>query len=179
MYRDVTFLRVIANIGEIMNGEGAMMAERLLGGLVLEPHAAMVGTARHRFRSALEALGPACSVDDCVLLLSELVTNAMVHGRAGGPVRVRWYRAENALRVEVHGARGVPGPAGEAPGPERVRIGRPGPYDEGGRGLVLLGVLAGEWSAGFSPYGGVVVAFVIHGAWTARPGVPGAGGQLR
>ncbi|EFL26911.1 conserved hypothetical protein [Streptomyces himastatinicus ATCC 53653] len=138
-----------------------------LGRLVLPPDRESVPRARRWFRkfTAHEAL--ACSMDDCLLLISELVTNAIVYGEAEGlwRVRVEWYRVGTSLRVEVHN-----------PGfPARVRLRRPGAGEAHGRGLLIVDQLADEWWSGPSAHGGTVVAFVMHKAFAeqrqAGPGI--------
>lgn len=96
-------------------------------------------------------------MDDCLLLISELVTNAIVYGEAEGlwRVRVEWYRVGVSLRVEVHN-----------PGfPAKVRLRRPSAGEAHGRGLLIVDQLADEWWCGPSAYGGTVVAFVMHKAF--------------
>lgn len=65
-----------------------------LGTMTLHPVAESVPRARRWFRKFLTPYQPICSVEDCVLLLSELVTNAVVHGKSDAPwlVRVEWFR---------------------------------------------------------------------------------------
>ncbi|MFZ3470527.1 ATP-binding protein [Streptomyces sp. 2.9] len=71
------------------------------------------------------------------LLLSELVTNAVRHGRApqGRDIGVRLARYDGVLRVEVADA----GP------PVELAPRTPGERDEQGRGLVIVAALAGRW----------------------------------
>ncbi|MFG2234901.1 ATP-binding protein [Streptomyces sp. NPDC048723] len=72
-------------------------------------------------------------VDDTALLLSELVTNAFVHGD-GEVVRVRLYLTDQYVCLEVcDGSR-------EAPQPQPV-----GHLDENGRGLAIVDALADAW----------------------------------
>ncbi|HWU05120.1 MAG TPA: ATP-binding protein [Streptomyces sp.] len=94
-----------------------------------------VPLARQFVRAAL--LDWACEVDlgDVLLCVSELATNALVHGVPPGRgfrVRLTW---GSVLRVEVHDSG-----AGEVQ--ESVR---PGPLAEYGRGLALVGALADVW----------------------------------
>lgn len=65
-----------------------------LGAMTLHPLADSVGMARRWFRKLIAPYEVACSVDDCVLMISELVTNAIVYGRSDESwvVRVEWFR---------------------------------------------------------------------------------------
>ncbi|MET7368691.1 ATP-binding protein [Streptomyces sp. NPDC005566] len=77
-------------------------------------------------------------VGDVLLCVSELATNALVHGVPPGRgfrVRLSWGRV---LRVEVHDSGG-----GEVQ--EGAEL---APYAEYGRGLMLVGALADAWGVG-------------------------------
>ncbi|MFE0137280.1 ATP-binding protein [Streptomyces sp. NPDC059037] len=82
--------------------------------------------------------------DTAVLLLSELMTNAVRHGRVpvGREVGVRCVLGWGVLRVEVADACDVLPRAREA-----------GPDDESGRGLALVELLADAWGADPRPHG--------------------------
>ncbi|MFD5007189.1 ATP-binding protein [Streptomyces mutabilis] len=129
-----------------------------LGAMTLHPVAESVPRARRWFRKFIAPYEPACSVDDCVLLVSELVTNAVLHGRSDDEpwvVRVEWFRKGTALRVEVHN-----------PGlPEDVWVRCPDSDDAHGRGLLLVDAIADSWHSGPSRFGGTVVSFEMAGAW--------------
>ncbi|GAA2316798.1 hypothetical protein GCM10010431_41920 [Streptomyces kunmingensis] len=56
-----------------------------LGTILLQPAPESVPRARRWFRKFIAPYSPACSMDDCGLLLSELVTNAVLYGRAEEP----------------------------------------------------------------------------------------------
>ncbi|WTC18153.1 ATP-binding protein [Streptomyces cellulosae] len=130
-----------------------------LGSMVLEPTRESVPRARHWFRKLIDPYRPACSVDDCVLLVSELVTNAILYGRSDEEwvVRVEWFREGPSLRVEVHN-----------PGlPASVRLRHPDADDAHGRGLLLVDAIATSWNYGPSRFGGTVVSFELAGAWPA------------
>ncbi|WKX11540.1 ATP-binding protein [Streptomyces sp. NL15-2K] len=84
--------------------------------------------------------------DDVALCVSELATNALLHGAPPGRgflLRVRY--DGDVVRVEVHDSgRGEPRVADEA--------------DEGGRGLLLVAALADKWGVGERKPGKVVWA---------------------
>ncbi|WP_229818782.1 MULTISPECIES: ATP-binding protein [Streptomyces] len=74
-------------------------------------------------------------VDDVLLLVSEVVTNACLH--AGGPEELVLRHREGHLRVEVSDAN-----------PEHPRRRRPRAASlPGGHGLMVLDRLAGDWGA--------------------------------
>ncbi|MFE0806761.1 ATP-binding protein [Streptomyces sp. NPDC058848] len=128
-----------------------------LGAMTLHPVPESVPRARRWFRKFIAPYNPACSVDDCALMISELVTNAILYGRADEEwrVRVEWFREKTSLRVEVHN-----------PGfPANVRLRRPDANDAHGRGLLLVDAMAESWHSGPSRFGGTVVSFVMADAW--------------
>ncbi|GLW49659.1 hypothetical protein Stsp02_53200 [Streptomyces sp. NBRC 14336] len=71
--------------------------------------------------------------DDATLAVSELVTNAIKHGK-GQPVGLRVRRSPYELRIEV--TDGTPSPA---------RLRSADVADENGRGLFLVAALARKW----------------------------------
>lgn len=79
-----------------------------------------------------------------VLLLSELMTNAVRHGRVpvGREVEARCVLDGSVFRVEVADA------SDALPCPREA-----GPDDESGRGLALVELLADGWGADARPYG--------------------------
>lgn len=95
--------------------------------------------------AGLEVLG-----DTAALLVSEVATNALVHGR--GDVRVEAVARDGALRVEV---------SDDEPGLPAPR--RAGELDEGGRGLALLDALASDWGTDGGA-DGKTVWFEVRGA---------------
>ncbi|HWC35383.1 MAG TPA: SpoIIE family protein phosphatase [Mycobacteriales bacterium] len=110
--------------------------------LVGEPDA--VPKAR-RFTAKSLAAEPEHLVEDAEQVVSELVTNAILHG--GEPVTVRILRGENALRLEVEdGGRTLP------------VMGRPTADATTGRGLSLVAALASGWGVEESQGGKVVWA---------------------
>lgn len=104
--------------------------------------------ARRFLRSATCAEHHACVVDDAVLLVSELVTNSVLHG--GPPVVVAVDCDGESLQVRVRD--------GSAALPARRAATT---ADENGRGLQLLAEMSSSW--GVDPEGpGKHVWFVLR-----------------
>ncbi|MER8098084.1 ATP-binding protein [Streptomyces goshikiensis] len=94
----------------------------------------------------LDAWGVTSRRDDLLLCVSELATNALLHGvPPGRGYRLRLLRFEGVVRVEVHDS-----------GPGRPRVGGRNPSSEGGRGLLLVAELADRWGIGPRTPGKVV-----------------------
>ncbi|WP_233518212.1 ATP-binding protein [Streptomyces corynorhini] len=74
--------------------------------------------------------------EPAVLVLSELVTNAVRHARVpvGREIETRYLAVPEGLRLEVHDASS-----------ERPRLQRAAPGACGGRGLVIVDALADRW----------------------------------
>lgn len=103
--------------------------------LPLPPSGQAPGLARQATRDALAAWRLEELTETAVLLVSELVTNAVQHASAGGSAIVlRLETAGDWLRIEVHDA--CPG----EPAP-RPRAG----LEESGFGLVLVEAMADKW----------------------------------
>jgi anti-sigma regulatory factor (Ser/Thr protein kinase) len=107
--------------------------DELTASLPVRPEPSAVPEARAFVSGRLGAWGaPEGLARDAVLLVSELVSNAILHGRP--PIELRLRRTEGDLLVEVDdGATVVP------------RKLRPTPEDEHGRGLVIASLLADRW----------------------------------
>ncbi|MFE7358255.1 ATP-binding protein [Streptomyces sp. NPDC057543] len=105
-----------------------------------------VPAAREFVRGAVTDWGFGARLDDVLLCVSELATNALVHGvPPGRGYRVRLLLGEGgvSLRVEVHDSGG----------------GKPGvqePDGESGRGLLLVAAVADRWGVGERNPGKVV-----------------------
>ncbi|MFE7929073.1 ATP-binding protein [Streptomyces sp. NPDC057456] len=126
------------------------------------PHGpAGVGNARHRMRDQLRTGGVSESViDDAVLILSELLSNACKHGRplgdalAGdGDVRAAW-RVDPGGRLVVEVTDGG--------GPTRPAPATPSVTAHGGRGLNIITALADDWGVRDDARGEVTVWVVVH-----------------
>ncbi|MEV7344827.1 ATP-binding protein [Streptomyces sp. NPDC093544] len=126
------------------------------------PHGpAGVGQARHRMRDQLRTGGVAETViDDAVLILSELLSNACRHGRplgdalAGdGDVRAAW-RVDPSGRLTVEVTDGG--------GPTRPIPATPSVTAHGGRGLNIITALAKDWGVRDDARGEITVWAVVQ-----------------
>lgn len=133
---------------------------------LLVPHApTSVAMVRHRCVDELRARGVSpMTIDDAALVLSELVGNAVRHGKPldGSCVEVRWEISGTSVRIEVRdGGRG----------PLRHEAGRPvqGSADaEGGRGLAIVSMLTTSWGSAFDAEEAVVWADLPLAGITAQ-----------
>ncbi|MEV5599914.1 ATP-binding protein [Streptomyces sp. NPDC052299] len=133
------------------------------------PHGpAGVGQARHRMREQLRSHGVSDAVvDDAVLILSELLSNACRHGRplgrqtetGDGDVRAAWrVDRTGGLTVEVT----------DGGGPTRPIPATPSVTARGGRGLNIISALAQEWGVRDDAPGEVTVWVLIDGGRGSR-----------
>lgn len=74
-------------------------------------------------------------LDDCVLVVNELVSNAFDHGSGPRRVRLRRFPERCVVRVEVDDA-----------SPDQLVVGRSRVADERGRGLVIVDRLSKAWA---------------------------------
>lgn len=125
-----------------------------------------VRPARQFAAETLHAWGVTCRHDDVLLCVSELATNALLHGvPPGRGYRLRMLRYEGTVRVEVHDSGGG-----------RPRIAGRGPGAEGGRGLLLVAAVADRWGIGARVPGKTVwCEFAVGPAGAVGAGGPGDG----
>lgn len=125
------------------------------------PHGpAGVGDARHRMREQLRRVRvPESVVDDAVLILSELLSNAFRHGRplghaerGEGDIRAAW-RVDGTGRLTVEVTDGG--------GPTRPVPATPSVTARGGRGLNIISALAQDWGVRDSSTGEVTVWVLV------------------
>lgn len=130
-----------------------------LGRTSLSPVAASVAVARRWVAALLAEHGVRRSADDCVLMVSEVVTNAVTYGKGDGDwlIQVEVWRAGAALWIDVHNS-GIP---------DDVRVRSPAADEVHGRGLALVAALADSWEVGPSRFGGTRVAFCLARVWGA------------
>lgn len=114
----------------------------------LPADAASAGRARRLLRAALEGNDNEDSIDAAELVISEIVTNALVH--AGTAMRLRILLADRGMRVELTD--------GNSRLPSQRDFGATSPT---GRGLLLVEELVTRWGA-HPTEGGKVVWFEIN-----------------
>jgi len=93
-----------------------------------------VRLARQATRDALVTWRLAYLEETAVLLVSELVTNAVRHARGSDPITLELQAAGTWLRIEVQDA-----------DPRWPRPRTPAEFDGSGFGFVLVDALAGKW----------------------------------
>ena len=119
--------------GYYVRSEGPEGTERVLR-LALPPDVPAVRLARRATRDALAAWQLSHLEDVAVLLVSELVTNAVRHARDTGAIGLELASVGTGLRVEVQD------------GDPHWRLKPSSPDDdESGFGFVLVDSLAGRW----------------------------------
>lgn len=96
------------------------------------------------------------ALDDVVLLVSEVVTNAVVHSQSGrepdGQVSVYVARTPSVIHIEVtDGGSAITQPA----------MGAADPESDGGRGLWLVNLLATAWGTHQHDEAGAAVWFQV------------------
>ncbi|MQS14222.1 SpoIIE family protein phosphatase [Streptomyces kaniharaensis] len=113
-----------------------------------DPDGRSAAAARGFVRDALLGWGLPEVVDDAVVLVSELVTNAVVH--AGTAAEVCCLREEETVRIEVtdhHPERGLPAFTDV---PTTSSDHYADPDGEGGRGLLMCSALAERWGVEYA-----------------------------
>ena len=110
-----------------------------MSSVVLLPYApSSVAVARQRLSTDLQDCGVfTAAIDDAVLVVSELLSNALRHAHPlpSGMVRVAWLRSDDHIEVAVSDG-------GAATEP---RAGRPTLSSLGGRGLGIVEYVAESW----------------------------------
>lgn len=119
-----------------------------LGTASFASSAVQVSAARGWVRAAVGDAHPAS--DDCVLLVSEVFTNALRYG-AGDSIEVSAFGDGRLVRIEV-----VDG------GGDTLPHYVDDPRGEGGRGLPIIRALADEWGCERLPDGRLRVWFVVN-----------------
>lgn len=123
-----------------------------------DPH--HTGTVRHLIQSAItrhdccitRQLGGAVDPDDAAIVISELFTNALMHGPAGGRVLVGYCLWREGARLVVC----------DGGGPGTPQLLDTETQAEGGRGLRIVNALTARW--GFFSLPGARVVWCDFGA---------------
>ncbi|MGW0315750.1 ATP-binding protein [Streptomyces flavidovirens] len=121
------------------------------------PHASgAVATVRGRLRTVFAEWGLSPDVTmDALVVVSELLTNALVHALPPATLRLSWVRVDErrALRVEVSDAGpSLPADGGTSPDP-----------DEHGRGIAIVTALSARYGIRIHP-GGITRWADLHAA---------------
>ncbi|GAA3259645.1 ATP-binding protein [Nonomuraea helvata] len=126
------------------------MNEEFLAELVFPGERRSVSAARHCVRGILKAAGHRC-VDDALLIVSELVGNAILHtvsGLTGGLITVAVRQIGDAMaRIDVIDQGGLTVP----------RMRQPSDTECSGRGLHIVGETAIRWGVHDDALGGRTV----------------------
>lgn len=123
---------------------------------VLTSEALAPTNARRYARLACEGVAPAELVDDVTLVVSELVTNATIHGEGNIGLVLRVSEGEVFVTVEDHGRK-----VGSSPR-------TPDSLEEYGRGLSIVAGVASSWGVQSLGDSGKLVWCVVH-APVGRP----------
>ncbi|MFJ3513755.1 ATP-binding protein [Streptomyces sp. NPDC090131] len=124
--------------------------------IALPRTAAAVPLARALVRTALADTDAPADRDTAELLTAELVANAVEHTRSGAPIELVVELLASGCQVEVHD--GDPSPPGNLSA--RPAADRPDPWQEHGRGLLLIRALSSDCGHRPTP-GGKAVWFTL------------------
>ena len=106
---------------------------------VLFPHSSTsVGSARRRFAADLAKRGvPRPIADDAILVLSEMLSNALRHARplGSGKIKVAWDIRGTTIEIQVT----------DGGGATRPHPAQPSVSSLGGRGLSIVTTLTSDW----------------------------------
>jgi anti-sigma regulatory factor (Ser/Thr protein kinase) len=131
---------------------GAVMANPQMSAVVVLPReVSSVAKARRWLEDVIEDVATPAQRRDALLMMSELVTNALRHGHGGIVCQVSLSDDQDELRIAVTDASDQQ-PKLLAADPERI----------GGIGLLLLERLAARWGVAAFPGGKVVWATLMN-----------------
>ncbi len=134
--------------------------------ITLPPVAPSVHRARSFVADHLATHQLGTLAEDISLVVSELASNALIHARTPFTVFVRAQREGVSVAVKDGLSSFIPPP------------GRPGPLDEGGRGLLITEELRDAWGMRQGAYGAKYVWTFFALPRSTRPGfLPGRGWQ--
>ena len=104
---------------------------------VVDADPRQIRQVRDWIRSAVAGHGCPVDLDDAALIVGELVTNAVMHGPAGGRVLAGYCLWDEGARIVVCD--------GGGPGTPQLR--EAGTWTEGGRGLHVVEGLSASWGS--------------------------------
>jgi anti-sigma regulatory factor (Ser/Thr protein kinase) len=145
---------VAASVSDSARNLAAMASATVIGSLTIPARPEHVSAARSFVTKALGEDEPATDV--AVLLVSETVTNAVLHsnsGRAGGTVTITAVETGGGVRIDV-ADEGSEQSAPEVKGHGCV---------SGGHGLFLVQTLADQWGYVRDDYGTTVWFWLLRG----------------
>src|SRR5215204_3388161 len=114
--------------------------------IAVAPKPESVAQAREAAHEFLRHAGREDLTADATLVVSELVTNAVLH--APGPIRLKLRWRARMLHIEVHDT------SPELPSANETRSA----LDRDGRGLIIVKALTWEWGSQLTPQGKVTWA---------------------
>lgn len=134
-----------------------MSTLEVLGYVDLPGERSSVPSARAWARQLLDGRVPAAVLDDVLLLLSEVTTNAVIHSdsgiKAGGLVTVCVACSPDVIHVEV---------IDEGSVTSKPTVHESGPDCDGGRGLFLVNLMATAWGIHHDDESGNTVWFHVR-----------------
>jgi anti-anti-sigma regulatory factor len=142
--RFVPTFALVTEAARKLNGAPA----RELATLELPPAIGSPAAARRFVTDTLDRWQLKAIIDDACLIVSELVENAILHGRSSARVRLELRRG--LLTVAVRDSSGTP--------PSRLE---PGSAESGGRGIFLVDAMSKAWGTAPTWDGGKVVWAVL------------------
>ena len=152
------FVRKDQGVRYLVDLLGELGRLRPAAAVQLGPHVGEVAAARRFLTERCERWGCEDLVDDGTLVLTELVTNALMHAGSGCRVAASFHGGVLRLEVTDRGG-GVPD------------VQAPGRLSEHGRGLLLVSILSAAWGVDTTPGGKTV--------WAELTGSPADGGLAR
>jgi anti-sigma regulatory factor (Ser/Thr protein kinase) len=118
--------------------------------MLVRPDARSAARVRHEIAADLQARSVTQpSIDDVVLVASELVGNAVIHAGAAGDLDIAWDVEDHAVVVRVNDASA-----------QQPQLRQAGPTDTGGRGLAIVAAIADDWGVRRAEHGKEVWARV-------------------
>ncbi|WP_165358472.1 ATP-binding protein [Haloactinopolyspora alba] len=130
------------------------------GAIELTSTVGSVPRARHHIAESLHGAGlTPVVVENALIVVTELVTNAVLHARplnggtAPGGVSLRWTVVGETVMIDVT----------DGGGAEHPRLQQPATAEDAGRGLAIVDAVALEWGVRTEP--AAVTVHAVVGPW--------------